>query len=68
MNPDEIKHLKKLVNFGLMWRSGEDEYKLVKTIRKYEDEPSECAFLSNGNYVALYNTEPKEFFTISYAF
>jgi len=75
MNNNQIEALKYVMrslrhNEALCWENTNNESRKVKLIGppprpvdpSDEPEPSECAYFSNGDYVALYNAEPSAFF------
>ena len=70
MNDDQIETLKShlMADDQLVWNPDTTTCRKIIKIGKGpnvdpcdEPEPSECAYFSNGEYVALYNCEPYQF-------
>lgn len=65
VNDEEISILKRLLRQNsLVWQTGDNTYRDIKAIVDIKDEPSKCALLDGSDYVALYNCDITEFFTL----
>lgn len=67
MTEDQILHLWHFVAMGrkVAWAPDDVTFRLVERVAVHPDEPSRCAFFQGGEYAALYNADPAEFFEVA---
>ena len=65
MLENEIDFLKtKMLSKKTLWIPDQKTARQIVRIGNRKDEPSSCAYFDNGEYVALYNCDLTDFFTV----